>query len=76
MTQTSTVPEIAIVDIAELTEMFGELADQQEAVAAWTGEDDIYERWSGEPQPRWTRAEAAELLRIWQRDAERIAAAA
>lgn len=58
--------EVATIDIVELTEMFGEPADQQSAVAEWTGEDGIWERWSGEPQPRWTPAEAEQLLHAWK----------
>lgn len=63
------VAEIPTIDIVQLTEMFGESADQQSAVAAWTGESDIWINGTDglEPNPRWTAAEAAELLRIWQR---------
>lgn len=60
--------DIVCIDIVELTEMFGEPADQQHAIAEWTGDDNIWINGSddSEPNPRWTRAEAADLLRIWQ----------
>lgn len=46
------------LDYIELTKRLGQPDDQQNAVLAWTGENADH---------RWTEAEAAELLEIWNR---------
>jgi hypothetical protein len=52
-----------MVDIAELTERFGLAADQQSAVAAWTGDP-----WN----TQWTADEAEQLHQAWEADELRI----
>lgn len=61
-----------LLDIIELTALFGEPGHQQGAVAAWTG-DTCYST-SGEPLPVWTVEHAAILAAAWREDAARVAA--
>lgn len=70
MTSETTPAETPTVDIAQLTEMLGLPADQQGAVAAWTGDSDIWISGTDglEPNPRWTADEAAALISIWHRE--------
>lgn len=60
-----------LLDIVQLTALFGEPDHAQSSVAAWTG-DTCYSI-SGEPLPMWNPAEAAELAAVWRAESERAA---
>jgi hypothetical protein len=49
--------------VADLTEALGLPEHEQEAVAAWCGEDRVYA--DGSWVRLWTADEMAELVRIW-----------
>lgn len=56
--------------VVDLTERLGLPADQQSAVASWTGED-CYTA-SGTPRAIFDEQDLTTIITIWQADTERI----